>query len=148
MVPALPGEDGDDRAVGDRADRVDATEPGIRGAGQGADEVVGERLLAHVVLGVQLDAFAGGDRGEKANCPVSLMCRVLGVNRTSLHDWERRAPSDHELYDAFLTDKIRQIHAASGGSYGSPRVHAELRLEYGHSGRQEARRAADARCGA
>jgi len=68
---------------------------------------------------------------EKANYPVSLMCRVLGVNRTSWHDWERRAPSDHELYDAFLTDKIRQIHAASGGTYGSPRAHAELRLEYG-----------------
>ena len=59
------------------------------------------------------------------------MCRVLGVNRTSFHDWERRPPSDHELYDAFLTDKIRQVHAAAGGTYGSPRVHAELRLQYG-----------------
>jgi hypothetical protein len=56
---------------------------------------------------------------------------VLGVNRTSFHDWERRPPSDHELYDAFLTDKIKQVHAASGGTYGSPRVHAEVRLEYG-----------------
>jgi hypothetical protein len=31
---------------------------------------------------------------EKANFPVSVMCRTLGVNRTSFHDWERRAPSD------------------------------------------------------
>jgi putative transposase len=59
------------------------------------------------------------------------MCRVLGVNRTSFHDWERRPPSDRTLYDAFLTDKIKQVHAASGGTYGSPRVHAELRLEHG-----------------
>ena len=59
------------------------------------------------------------------------MCRVLGVNRTSFHDWERRPPSDHELYDAFLTDKIRHVHAAFGGTYGSPRVHAELRLQCG-----------------
>ena len=59
------------------------------------------------------------------------MCRVLAVNRTSFHDWERRAPSDRALYDEFLTDKIRTIHAASRGTYGAPRVHAELQLEYG-----------------
>ena len=68
---------------------------------------------------------------EKANYPISLLCRVLGVNRTSFHDWERRPPSDRALYDAFLIDKIKAIHAASSGAYGAPRVHAELRLEYG-----------------
>jgi putative transposase len=68
---------------------------------------------------------------EKANYPASLMCRVLGVNRTSFHDWERRAPSDRTLYDAWLTEQIKQIHAASDGTYAAPRVHAELRLEHG-----------------
>jgi putative transposase len=68
---------------------------------------------------------------EKATYPISLMCRVLGVNRTSFHDWERRPPSDRELYDAFLIEKIKEIHTASGGTYGSPRIHAELRLEHG-----------------
>jgi len=68
---------------------------------------------------------------EKANYPISLMCRVLQVNRTSFHDWERHPPSDRELYDAFLLEKIRKIHAASGGTYGAPRIHAELRLEHG-----------------
>jgi len=68
---------------------------------------------------------------EKANYPVSLMCRVLEVNRTSLHDWERRPPSDRVLYDTFLLEKIKAIHAASNGTYGAPRVHAELRLEHG-----------------
>jgi putative transposase len=58
------------------------------------------------------------------------MCRVLKVNRTSFHDWERRAPSDRALSDAWLTDKIKQIHDASRGVYGSPRVHAELLLEH------------------
>ena len=48
---------------------------------------------------------------EKAGYPVSLMCRVLGVNRTSFHAWERRAPSDRALYDAWLTEQIKQIHA-------------------------------------
>jgi putative transposase len=68
---------------------------------------------------------------EKANYPVAVICRVLGVNRTSFHDWERRPPSDRALTDAWLTEKIKQIHHASRGVYGSPRIHAELRLEHG-----------------
>jgi putative transposase len=68
---------------------------------------------------------------EKANFPVSVMCRALGVNRTSFHDWERRAPSDRALSDAWLTERIKQIHADSDGTYGVRRVHAELRLEHG-----------------
>ena len=59
------------------------------------------------------------------------MCRALGVNRTSFHDWQRRAPSDRELTDAWLTEKIKQIHVASDGTYGTRRIHAELRLEHG-----------------
>ena len=59
------------------------------------------------------------------------MCRALGVNRTSFHDWVRRAPSDRALSDAWLTEKIKQIHAASDGTYGARRIHAELRLEHG-----------------
>ena len=59
------------------------------------------------------------------------MCRALEVNRTSFHDWERRAPSDRALSDAWLTERIKQIHAASEGTYGARRIHAELRLEHG-----------------
>jgi putative transposase len=69
------------------------------------------------------------------------MCRALGVNRTSFHDWERRAPSDRALSDAWLTERIKQIHAASDGTYGARRVHAELRLEDGiHVGRKRVER--------
>jgi putative transposase len=59
------------------------------------------------------------------------MCRVFGVNRTGFHNWERRAPSDRALEDAWLTERIKRIHARSRGTYGSPRIHAELRLEQG-----------------
>lgn len=45
---------------------------------------------------------------EKANFPVSVMCRVLGVNRTSFHDWQRRAPSDRALTDVWLTERSRR----------------------------------------
>jgi putative transposase len=59
------------------------------------------------------------------------MCRALEVNRTSFHDWERRAPSDRALSDAWLTERVKEIHAASDGTYGARRIHAELRIEHG-----------------
>ena len=57
---------------------------------------------------------------------VSLQCELLGVSESGYWAWARRAPSDRALYDAWLTERIRAIHAASSGRYGSPRVHAML----------------------
>ena len=68
---------------------------------------------------------------EKANHPISLMCRMLGVSRSGYHAWLRRPPSDRELSDAWLLERIRQVHSANRGVYGAPRVHAELRLAHG-----------------
>ena len=58
------------------------------------------------------------------------MCRVLGVSRTGFHNWERRAPSDRALSDAWLSEHIKRIHDRSRGVYGAPRIHAELQLEH------------------
>jgi putative transposase len=78
---------------------------------------------------------------EKTNFPVAVMCRVLDVSRTGFHNWERRAPSDRALTDAWLTEKIRLIHDQSRGVYGAPRIHAELQLEYEiHVGRKRVAR--------
>jgi putative transposase len=60
---------------------------------------------------------------------VSLQCELLGVSQSGYWAWARRAPSDRALHDAWLTERIRAIHAASKGRYGSPRVHAMLRRE-------------------
>ena len=68
---------------------------------------------------------------ERARYPVSLQCELLGVSRSGYYDWERRAPSDRALSDAFLTEKIRTIHAENLGVYGAPRIHAELRMGEG-----------------
>jgi putative transposase len=67
---------------------------------------------------------------EKTNYPVAVMCRVFAVSRTGFHNWERRAPSDRALADAWLTERIKQIHDASRGVYGAPRIHAELQIEH------------------
>jgi putative transposase len=68
---------------------------------------------------------------EKANYPVSLLCRVLGVSRASFYAWCQRGPSARERTDQQLLQQIRRIHRASRGTYGAPRVHAELRDDYG-----------------
>ena len=68
---------------------------------------------------------------EKADYPVAVMCRALEVNRTSFHDWERRAPCQRALTDAWLTEKIKEIHEQKRRVYGAPRIHAELRMQHG-----------------
>jgi putative transposase len=78
---------------------------------------------------------------EKARTPISMSCRLLGVSRSGYYEWERRAPSDRALTDAWLTEKIRQIHAANRKVYGSPRIHADLRLAHDvHVGRKRVER--------
>jgi len=68
---------------------------------------------------------------EKVNYPVSIMARVLKVNRTAYYAWVKRPPSKRAIEDRNLTRKIKEIHAANMGVYGSPRIHAELRMEFG-----------------
>ena len=48
-----------------------------------------------------------------------------------VYAWQSRAPSDRALGDAWLTERIREIHQSHRGVYGAPRVHAELRLAQG-----------------
>jgi putative transposase len=69
---------------------------------------------------------------EKASgVPVSLACELLEVSRSGYYEWSTRAPSDRELTDAWLTERIKQIHAENREVYGSPRIHAELRMTHG-----------------
>jgi len=55
------------------------------------------------------------------------MCEALGVSRSGYYAACARArPTDRENRDGELLEKIRAIHEASRGTYGSPRVHAQL----------------------
>ena len=58
------------------------------------------------------------------------MCRVLGVSRSGWYaSCSRVRPSAREIRDAELLKRIRTIHQASRGTYGSPRVRAQLARE-------------------
>ena len=60
-----------------------------------------------------------------------MACRVLNVSTSGYYDWLGRPEPPRALRNKELTKMIREIHAESRGSYGSPRVHAELTLGLG-----------------
>lgn len=63
---------------------------------------------------------------ERASHHVVTLCRVLGVSRAGFHAWASRGPSPRAGADASLLRLIEIVHRASRGTYGVPRVHAEL----------------------
>jgi putative transposase len=77
---------------------------------------------------------------ERACLPVALLCRVLGVSRSGYYAWRNRPPSKRSREDATLTAKIREIHRRSRETYGSPRIHAELRALGTRCGRKRVER--------
>ena len=77
---------------------------------------------------------------EKANYSVSLLCKVLKVSRSGYYDWKDRPPSRRERENTNLTERIREVHHRSRGTYGYPRVHAELRALGIHCNRKRVAR--------
>jgi putative transposase len=77
---------------------------------------------------------------EKASYPISLLCRVLKVSRSGYYDWKGRPPSKRTRENDALTEKIQEIHERSRQTYGSPRVHAELRALGTRCGRKRVER--------
>lgn len=75
-------------------------------------------------------------RTNQAVHPIRTMARVLGVSASGFYAWRDRPPSDRQRGDAALLRRIRTIHAISHGTYGAPRVQAELRAEGTYVGRK------------
>ncbi len=63
---------------------------------------------------------------QKATYSISLLTRVLAVSRSGYYGWRGRGPSGRAIANSELTERIRQVHTQSRGTYGYPRVHAEL----------------------
>ena len=61
--------------------------------------------------------------------PVRLMCRVLAVSSSGFYAWCKRAPSGRALANERLLLNVRVAFTASDETYGSPRIHRELRAQ-------------------
>jgi hypothetical protein len=68
--------------------------------------------------------------------PVEVMCQVLGVSRSGYYAWQKRRPSARAKADGQLAADIAAAHRRSRGTYGSPRVYAELRTKGRRVGRK------------
>ena len=72
--------------------------------------------------------------------PVATMCRLLGVSPSGYYAWRKRELSQRARRDRELLGMIRRIHTGSRGTYGAPRIHAELRAQGVRVGRKRVAR--------
>lgn len=79
-------------------------------------------------------------KANQAIYPVRRMCELLGVSPSGYYTWRNRGPSAREQADRVLRDRITDIHQRSRGTYGAPRIHAELLAEGARVGRKRVAR--------
>ena len=77
---------------------------------------------------------------QEAQYSVATMSRLLGVSRSGYYAWAERGPSQRACQDSVLSAGIQRIHEYSRGTYGAPRIHAELASEGTHIGRKRVAR--------
>jgi transposase InsO family protein len=66
---------------------------------------------------------------EKASFPVAFMCRHLGVSKSGFYAWSNRPESSRAGEDRRLAVLTREAHEIGRKTYGSPRVHQELKAQ-------------------
>jgi putative transposase len=77
---------------------------------------------------------------HRARYRIATMCRVLEVSPSGYYAWLDRPPSARAEADVWLTARIRSIHERSRGTYGVPRIHAELAADGRRIGRKRVAR--------
>jgi putative transposase len=71
---------------------------------------------------------------------VERLCAVLEVSRSGYYRWRRHAPSKRAQADTILRQRIGALHRRSRRTYGSPRIHRDLRDEGIRCGRHRVAR--------
>jgi putative transposase len=79
-------------------------------------------------------------KAHQAEYPIVTMCRVLEISTSGYYAWLKRPPSERSRGDAALLERTRAIHERSKGTYGVPRVHAELKAHGERVGRKRVAR--------
>jgi putative transposase len=66
---------------------------------------------------------------KKATMPIAQLCCMLGVSVSGYYAWKSREASQRQRDDLVVLAHIRGHFTCSNESYGSPRMHAELKAE-------------------
>jgi putative transposase len=80
--------------------------------GEGGDEVSVARFAA--------------DQRTMHQVPHVFCCRVLDLSVSWFYKWLGREPTDQQVRRGELDAAVKTAFDASGGTYGSPRIHADL----------------------
>ncbi len=78
---------------------------------------------------MSLAAFIASQRADHS-VPHAVACRALDVSESWFYKWRDREPTPAQRRRAELDAKVKEIFEDSGGepgTYGSPRIHGELR---------------------
>jgi putative transposase len=72
-------------------------------------------------------------KAYQAEHSISMMAKVLKLSRSGYYTWLNRVESqrsrENRVLTQLLTQRIREIHVATRGIYGAPRIHAQLKTE-------------------
>jgi putative transposase len=79
-------------------------------------------------------------KAHRAAHSIATLCRVLDVSASGYYAWVARRPSHRATQDAELLEQIRDFHRASRGTYGTPRIHRDLRAAGVRVGRKRVAR--------
>jgi putative transposase len=67
------------------------------------------------------------DQRTMHRVPHTVACAVLGISISWFHKWIGRGPTKRAARRAARDARVRECFEASGRTYGSPRIHADLR---------------------
>jgi putative transposase len=81
-----------------------------------------------------------GIAAEKAEYPVSWMCKKLRVSTSGYYAWLSRPPSARTIANALLLTRIRNLRSGHAKNYGSPRVYRALSAQGSKLGRHRVAR--------
>ena len=73
---------------------------------------------------------------HQADYPIATMCRLLGLSTSGYYARRDRLPSKRATSDAQLIQSIAASHGRSRGTYGAPRIHADLAADGQRVGRK------------
>lgn len=77
---------------------------------------------------------------HQAEHSVRMMCRLLAVSPSGYYAWRARPMSLRAREDVVLSAQLERAHTASHGTYGAPRLHAELAADGVHVGKKRVAR--------
>jgi putative transposase len=67
---------------------------------------------------------------EKANFPITFMCRHFEVSTQAFYDWRAKVdagPAANQVEEVAIVQAMREVHKDSDGTYGEPRMTPALR---------------------